>query len=605
MAKKKPADPLDGFDVDAAMAEEGISLEGFDVDAAMAAQGVGGKPQPGPFAGGYSMPAGPPRSIARPETPAERPIWLEKGGVPSLGRKPRPADEPRDPGFGPLPDAAAMKAEVEATKPVNRFKGFMAHMGRTVKEAPAKIAKDPLGAARSALVAMGGGMQEDPAKLRERLKDPNLGDFERSELERKIALLEENKQVTEAHPLPAMAGTVAQTAVAPEAAVTRLLAAPKVVGTLGKAAKATVAAGGGGFVGGVRTGLQEGKSVGQALEQGVDEAGPSAVAGTLGDLVTSGAARALKGAPEAAKVQRGQQLTKGADSTHSRRLMGKTGENVDFVDDFVERYAGVKKSMGNQKKMADVTDRIASENAAKTGPVYDKLDQVVGEVPVKDVVQQVDDQIAKIAQDYGGSDNLMRAFEEVKGRLLSTQKARKGAATMTHKDLRAWVTKLLKEETQTMGSLAETEKYLIKDALHEAGDQILKQRLKVAGVTNPELAADLATLNQANRDIAAALKINQAATNANAREFYAKKGGLGDAVAAGVAATLAGTGAGIPAAVGGYVATKVAPEAAKSIGRKATRLGADVATGKRRISPVAAPSLMPLSRRREEEEDAR
>lgn len=287
-------------------------------------------------------------------------------------------------------------------------------------------------------------------------------------------------------------------------------------------------------------------------------------------------------------------LAKGADPTHARRMAGKEGEVADEVVAFADRHPKVLAARKNPEKLTEETGRIISDAAKQTGPIYEKLDQTVGKVPVKDILAHLDGAI-KAETRPGGSANLRSALRELRDDVVEESGELK---SWTHKQLREWVTQRLKVKTQSMGSLNETEAYEVKNALHDVADSYLKGRLAnvrtLAGDFSPELGAEVDRLRALNTDIAMGIRIQQAADNAVARSYWVNRAGGGDKLAAGVMGAVLGTGGGLGGAAAGFAVAKGAPgiiRGGAAIGEAALRELARAAQSGSDVGPAVANAL--------------
>lgn len=485
-----------------------------------------------------------------------------------------------------------------------KIKGVGRYLGQAVTEAPAAISNPAEAgrvASRSALDTITAGLSERPRKSREdweeelRMLPPGSAQYrahlmEQAQRAPTRSQLAQNAETRAAEnsrqKLAGLTGSIAAAPLSPGGAAAKMAsrALPTAATFAARAGRAAKIGAAGGFTEGASRGLVAGKGIAGSLEEGVDAGLAGAGAGVAAESVAAAGRRAFRPAIARRERQVVQQLTENADPTHSRRLAGKYGEAAKPVVEFVDRNPSVTAARGNDVKMADVTDDIAEQATVKTKPLYQRFDQLAGTVGVKEVTDHLDTEIGKLASDFGGSDVMERSLEEVKGRILRVA-AKRGSDQMSHQDLRGWVTKLLKDELQTMGAINETERYAIKDALHDIGDRFLKERLQTYAQLDPGLAQDVAQLRALNTDIAMALKVNQAAKNGVARGYYAKKGGMGDAISAAIAGGVLGTTASPGAAVGAYALAKAVPHVVKGIDRKVTAAAANVATGKTGPSP--------------------
>lgn len=404
-------------------------------------------------------------------------------------------------------------------------------------------------------------------------------------------------QASKEQPVARFGGELAGATRGPGAAVTRgISTAMPAATTAGRVVRAGVAAGAGGAVEGAGRTIAEGGSASEAIDAAKTGAIVSGALGAGGQAVAEGAG-AL--APKLVAKRRdivGKEITDGADATHARRAVGRAGEDVRQVAMFTERHPKVAKYTDKPERLIPAVNEVVDNATSQTGPIYQRFDQVAGKVPVRDVVSQLDGEIATYAK-QAGNEQFRDALQKVRDNVLRAAKAA-GTDEWSHKELRAWVSRTLEAEKRTVGSIAETTNYEIADAVHEAADKVLKQRLKVAAMLHPELADDATKLTALNTDIAMGLKIRQAAENAEARAYWARKGRLGDA-AAGVVAGVAGVGAGPGAAVAGWAATKAAPAVMKKINRGSWKALARLSTAARegrdtsRLAEAAAAAGVP------------
>jgi hypothetical protein len=311
----------------------------------------------------------------------------------------------------------------------------------------------------------------------------------------------------------------------------------------------------------------------------------------------------------------------GADQTAAKRAVG-TPEQVHMVADLARRDPALRAAIRakDPHAMVEHTDRILEEAGPQTAPVYQIVDRVLGEIRPADVVRVVDDEIAAIRKTPGRSaeegripgleairermqvignakpnrapvvKDLAGAQERAKAlRFEATDLRSRGPAsakradeldaqatriiedarrpeleqgTLTTKDLRAEVTGLLKQKFRTMGSIAETSGYAHKADNHDLLNRFLNERLAAAGAIDPKVAEEVSRLRHVNRDIAAALNIQNAAESSIARSARQAKGVddiAGDAVGKGV--LRAGAGAMLAGPAG--AAAAVAPYAVK------------------------------------------
>ena len=325
--------------------------------------------------------------------------------------------------------------------------------------------------------------------------------------------------------------------------------------------------------------------------------GLGGVAGAVAGKVT----QKLTGdkAARAYEKQVAKDITRGADPTHARRAV-PDADGAELVTDFVEKYKPVRKALGDPDKLAEEAEKVARTLGAATKPVYSKVTQEVGEVPLSRVGQELDAAIA--ARGGPGDETIRAALEETKEAFLKAPDFAK-RTSVSHQELRAWVTRLLKQETRTMGSLSETARSQIVGDVHKVGHQVLDSMLDEAAAKAPQLADDIAKVRRINRDITAAARIEQVAKNSDARDFWKtmslgerikKLGSLGGVVAGG----LLGSSHGAKGAAAGIAAGVVLPEAIDRGARLAVTAMGKLARAARNGSVAASDGRAGRARRR-------
>lgn len=354
-------------------------------------------------------------------------------------------------------------------------------------------------------------------------KDPN---------EERLAgaqMLREGRAAAEAQPVPAMVGE----AIAPTPA--NLVAGPMMKAIpaatiLGKIARGAATGATLGAIGGGGNAAMEGGGLADVAKGAGFGALGGAVAGGSAEAIFAGVSKALAGAPALAAKQEGKLLTRGADATHARRAMGKGGENLPAVTELADQHPALRAAAGNAEKVAEVTEDIANKAHAQVGPAYDAVTSTVGPVNENWVLRELDSKIAAANQTHGRG-ALSAALQDVRNEFADTAAARQAAGkTLSHQDLRGWVTEILKNKQRTVGSLNESKAFELVGEIHQVADSILRDELAQAGHVAPQLAPQLAALSAANKQIAVSLSIKQAAENAMGRELTAKGGVLAEAL---------------------------------------------------------------------------
>lgn len=293
-------------------------------------------------------------------------------------------------------------------------------------------------------------------------------------------------------------------------------------------------------------------------------AGDVVDAAKLTPLALASAPKTGRKAERAYTQQVTQDIGTGATQVQQRRMAPNAGAAETIVD-LVEREPGLKKVItGDREELAAAAQKVLDDRSTKVAPVYAEFDAAGGKVPVGDLVQHIDGQIASLAQ-RNGTEAMRNALNDVKEDVLNVSKARaaaqglpKGAKThYSHQELRDWVTQLLLKQQKTMGSLAETERAQIVNDLHEMGDSFLNRRLDDVAAAKPELKKQLDGLRANNRDISAAVRIKDVAENADKAEFR-KRSKLPERMSMMTAGTLGSTAAIVGGSAGGVLPAVIA-----------------------------------------------
>lgn len=306
-----------------------------------------------------------------------------------------------------------------------------------------------------------------------------------------------------------------------------------------------------------------------------------AATGAATSATTIGTGKYVKEAPQRSIEAKSRALTEGADPTHGRRLVGAAGENAEAAVRFVEENPGLKKAVGNQRKVVEEADKIVDAASKEARPIYRRFDAAAGGVRARDVLAHIDDAISAETRP-GGSSNVRDALRDLRRLVVEESGGPKkvDTANWSHDELRAWVTRRLKDKTRSMGSLSETEHYEVKDAVHKIADDFLKTRLRAEAAAHPELASHLERLSTLNRNMSLGIKVSQAAENAVARNYRVERGWRGDQGSAVVAGIVFGNGgpAALPAAAAAALMTRALPPVVKATRVNATHALAALAT---------------------------
>lgn len=280
-----------------------------------------------------------------------------------------------------------------------------------------------------------------------------------------------------------------------------------------------------------------------------------------------------KAAERARAQQVGQDVGAGADMTHQNRAVPDEAAAQTIVD-LVDRRPELRSKLrGDRDELKAEAQKVIDELSSKTAPVYKEFDKAGGLVPVSDVDTFLKGKIDELSQSYDQNQQLIRGYEQIREGLAATAAARAKAAglapgakvKLSHQDLRDWVTGLLRQKQNTKGSMAETPGYIYKEELHKAADEFLRKRMEDVAEKTPGLGLTLHELRLNNRDLSAAIRIEDVVSNADKRAFqkrqdFAKKAGQVVGLTAGMGGSIVGgAGGGVVGGLAGFAAGGALP----------------------------------------------
>lgn len=299
--------------------------------------------------------------------------------------------------------------------------------------------------------------------------------------------------------------------------------------------------------------LTPGKSTAADKKQALKDTGLGLGLGAIGSVVQAFSSRApkqvddgrLKGdysEPTPAEKDHAKQVTRdiahGATPTHKRRAVGNEGPDGPVMD-LVNKDTRLRKAVsGDRAELEAEAQRILNERAPQTTPIYQQFDKHDGLIPVDDMVAFLRKEIIELGQETNTKtmrgvlqDHIDDLTDVTKSRGVARSAGTPGVRNVkpkwTYKEVRKWVTDLLKQETQTMGSIAETERFGFKSDAHDIGDRFLKERLEQAAAKHAaELGEAYARIKPLNRDISAAARIKEVAENAQVGERFKEPANL-------------------------------------------------------------------------------
>ncbi len=281
-------------------------------------------------------------------------------------------------------------------------------------------------------------------------------------------------------------------------------------------------------------------------------------------------------------------LAEGAIPTFQRRF----GSMKDLAFQELEPdKAFMKAAKTSPEKARDIAEAKLQDFGGQTMPIYGKLDKEAGKIALDEPVSFFNKRIAEVSKDYADGGRLSGALEEVRDALVDKAKAN-GTDELSHKDVRKWVTGLLKTSFKKIGTIAETENAWLASEAHEVADDFLKGHLKAVRSRVPSLNADLDQLTTLNKKIKAYASAESLMAHKEGRAFW-KQDGL-SSIADGKMNKLGAAGAVVSALATGNpmmlglaaapMAISAGASAVKSLDRKASaylaRLLMDAKAGK-------------------------
>lgn len=319
--------------------------------------------------------------------------------------------------------------------------------------------------------------------------------------------------------------------------------------------------------------------------------------GGAGALVAKGVKAYVAAAPERAAKQFSLDMTQGANPAFAKRFskMGALAREVIEPDKALTKAADKSKA-----EAADLALSRLDDLSEKTAPLWGKVDEAVGKVPVKDYVGYLVKEAKSLPAEAEAVHNLLLRKAQHFAEVAKAQ----GNEAVPHQVIRRHVTGLLKEADASLGSLSETERFIVKSAVHESADDFLTGRLNAAAKAG--MQEGVSELRGLNRQIAAYANAHQLFKHQAELAFRREAGvmgkidqlasGGGKGMAAGVGAAMSGSleGAAIGYAVPAGI--QLAAKGIKTADRKATaalaklveKAKAGDVTSKDRLEAIAA-----------------
>lgn len=275
----------------------------------------------------------------------------------------------------------------------------------------------------------------------------------------------------------------------------------------------------------------------------------------------------------------------GAVPTAKRRLGQATGVNpnsetslaVSILDGDQQFLKALDK--GQKEALDVVKDRLDTLKSHRA-PLYNEVDKVTGGISLGTIKNHFDEAIE--AATTPGNRTMRSALEEARDDVMNIwgkrlkdlpPEADIADVMVPTIDVRDWVSKLKSEALQSMGSLSESERKVIKERIHATGDQLLKGQLAAAAKAQPLLEPAVKEISELNRHLHVYVSAKEALEKAVERKNWSPQSFVGNLQKAGLPGVAAIAGAGGDLIGGGlaFGATKLAQKAAHKANRAMTQ----------------------------------
>jgi hypothetical protein len=268
-----------------------------------------------------------------------------------------------------------------------------------------------------------------------------------------------------------------------------------------------------------------------------------------------------------------EDVTQGSNMVNKRRF----AQVQELAADVFDQDKPLRKALGDPEKALDMIGDRLGTYGKQTVPLYQKVDQAYRPMMVSEVTAPIDAEIARYAAEPG-KETIASALGRIKDNFVAA--TTRGQATpnlstpVPTQLVRRWTSNLLSEADSTMGSLAETERYQVKDQLHKVADGILKDHLEAAAQAAPGARDAVGELRELNKKLTVLIKAKDVIGIRAVKESVGHQG-LGDILKStglpGIAA-LAGAGGNIISGGAYYAGTKAAIAAGRATNRGATTM---------------------------------
>lgn len=265
-----------------------------------------------------------------------------------------------------------------------------------------------------------------------------------------------------------------------------------------------------------------------------------------------------------------EEVTEGANMVNKRRF----AQVQELAAEHFDKDPALRRAMKDPGAGLEAVEQRLDALGPQTAPKYATIDANYRPMTAAEVVSPIDKLVAKYEAEPG-KETIAGALSRMRDNFLKAT-AQNGADPATTQVptalVRKWTSNLLSEADSTMGSLAETERYKIKDQLHDVADGILKNHIEAAAKSSPAVRQAADELRELNKQITVLVKAKDVLNVRNTKEMVGHKG-LGDVLRNAGLPALAGLGAAggdLISGGGAYLATKAAVAGAKMANRSAT-----------------------------------
>jgi hypothetical protein len=258
-----------------------------------------------------------------------------------------------------------------------------------------------------------------------------------------------------------------------------------------------------------------GASEAEDLRGMATDAGTGAlVGGAVGAIGGKLTRRYIDSAKERHAKHLASAVTEGTNKTNKKRF----AQIQELAPEVFDTDKPLRKALDDPEKATELVQERLKLYGNQTKPLYEAMDKRVPRMKVADVTRQLDDEIAQAAQEPGKTywmNTLKKARDDFESATMYAARVSNPAADPATVEVptlkvRKWVSNLLSEADSTMGGLAETERWALKDRLHGVADDILKSHIRAGAATDEATQALARKLTDINKKLAVLVKTEDA-----------------------------------------------------------------------------------------------